>query len=192
LLGCFPESNRHQEAYDWAERAYQEGSDHSLPVQLLAASAAMVENLALARILFQRIGIGDLGGRRAAADHCPRRGLFSICGLREADQIYASSLSKKDQAHAAKFNYGTLCPVHARSRSRRLNRTLRPSPPYDLASQGQQMIELVLAFLTEESGSTAIEYALIAAGIALAILTAVNTVGTALNNMFTSISTALK
>jgi pilus assembly protein Flp/PilA len=54
------------------------------------------------------------------------------------------------------------------------------------------MIEPFLAFLTDESGTTAIEYALIAAGIALVIVAAVNSVGTSLNTTFTSVATALK
>jgi pilus assembly protein Flp/PilA len=46
-------------------------------------------------------------------------------------------------------------------------------------------------FLSDESGATAIEYGLIAAGIALAIIAAVNGVGTSLNTQFTSISSSL-
>jgi pilus assembly protein Flp/PilA len=53
-------------------------------------------------------------------------------------------------------------------------------------------IRYVQAFLSDESGATAVEYGLIAAGIALAILTAVNSVGTAITAKFTAISTALK
>jgi pilus assembly protein Flp/PilA len=53
------------------------------------------------------------------------------------------------------------------------------------------MFKLV-AFLKNESGATAIEYGLIAAGISIAIIAAVNGVGTQLNAKFTSISTALK
>lgn len=48
------------------------------------------------------------------------------------------------------------------------------------------------AFLANEEGATAIEYGLIAAGIALAIIAMVNTIGTQLNTSFTSISTQLK
>ena len=48
------------------------------------------------------------------------------------------------------------------------------------------------SFLADESGATAIEYGLIAAGIAVAIITVVATVGTSLNAIFTSVSTALK
>lgn len=51
---------------------------------------------------------------------------------------------------------------------------------------------LVLTFLKDEAGATAIEYGLIAAGIAIAIITAVNGVGTALSSKFDSVSTALK
>jgi pilus assembly protein Flp/PilA len=47
-------------------------------------------------------------------------------------------------------------------------------------------------FLSDQSGATAIEYGLIAAGIALAIIAAVNGLGTNLNGTFTSISTSLK
>ncbi len=48
-----------------------------------------------------------------------------------------------------------------------------------------------LNFLSDESGATAIEYGLIAAGIALAIIAAVNSVGTSLSNMFTGVATKL-
>jgi pilus assembly protein Flp/PilA len=50
----------------------------------------------------------------------------------------------------------------------------------------------VLEFLRDESGATAIEYGLIAAGIAVAIITVVKGLGTKLNTTFTSVSTALK
>ena len=47
------------------------------------------------------------------------------------------------------------------------------------------------AFLKDESGATAIEYGLIAAGISVAIIAVVNNLGTSLNAKFKSISTAL-
>jgi pilus assembly protein Flp/PilA len=47
-------------------------------------------------------------------------------------------------------------------------------------------------FLSDQSGATAIEYGLIAAGIALAIIAVVNTLGTTLNTQFTSINASLK
>jgi len=51
---------------------------------------------------------------------------------------------------------------------------------------------IALRFLSDQSGATAIEYGLIAAGISLAIIAAVNGLGSNLNNMFTSINTSLK
>ena len=50
----------------------------------------------------------------------------------------------------------------------------------------------IVAFLKNESGATAIEYGLIAAGISVAIIAVVNTIGTTLNTNFSSISTQLK
>jgi pilus assembly protein Flp/PilA len=49
-----------------------------------------------------------------------------------------------------------------------------------------------LKFLSDESGATAIEYGLIAAGISIAILAAVNGLGSNLNTMFSSINSSLK
>jgi pilus assembly protein Flp/PilA len=46
-------------------------------------------------------------------------------------------------------------------------------------------------FLADESGATAIEYGLIAAGIAIAIITAVNGVGGQLKTNFNTITTKL-
>ena len=54
------------------------------------------------------------------------------------------------------------------------------------------MKSLILTFFKDESGATAIEYGLIAAGIAIAIITAVQGVGTKLSSNFDSISTSLK
>jgi pilus assembly protein Flp/PilA len=50
----------------------------------------------------------------------------------------------------------------------------------------------LLKFWVDESGATAIEYGLIAAGISLAIIAVVNGLGTNLNEKFTSINTSLK
>ena len=54
------------------------------------------------------------------------------------------------------------------------------------------MKNLIARYVKDESGATAIEYGLIAAGIAVAIITAVNGVGTALSTKFATISTSLK
>jgi len=51
---------------------------------------------------------------------------------------------------------------------------------------------LFLKFLSDEQGATAIEYGLIAAGIALAIIAVVNGLGSSLNTNFSSISSSLK
>ena len=49
----------------------------------------------------------------------------------------------------------------------------------------------IVAFLKNESGATTIEYGLIAAGISVAIIAVVNTLGTKLNGTFSSVSNAL-
>ena len=47
-------------------------------------------------------------------------------------------------------------------------------------------------FLKNESGATAIEYGLIAAGISVVIIAIINTLGTQINTNFSTISTQLK
>jgi len=54
------------------------------------------------------------------------------------------------------------------------------------------MGQLLRNFLRNESGATAIEYGLIAAGISLAIITVVNGLGSNLNAKFDSINNSLK
>ena len=54
------------------------------------------------------------------------------------------------------------------------------------------MKRILARFLADESGATAIEYGLIAAGISIAIVIAVSSLGSTLNTTFTSVSTALK
>ncbi len=49
-----------------------------------------------------------------------------------------------------------------------------------------------LRFFRDESGATAIEYGLIAAGISVAIIAVVQGLGSSLNATFTSVQTALK
>jgi pilus assembly protein Flp/PilA len=53
-------------------------------------------------------------------------------------------------------------------------------------------IRMIQAFLSDESGATAIEYGLIAAGIALAIIAAVNTLGGTMSTKFNNINTSIK
>ena len=54
------------------------------------------------------------------------------------------------------------------------------------------MLRALRAFVRDESGATAIEYSLIAGGIALAIIAAVKGIGPKLNTTFSSISSQLK
>ncbi len=54
------------------------------------------------------------------------------------------------------------------------------------------MRKSVQRFLKDEAGATAIEYGLIAAGISVAIIAVVQSLGQNLNTTFTSVATALK
>lgn len=54
------------------------------------------------------------------------------------------------------------------------------------------MKAVLLRFLKDDNGATAIEYGLIAAGISVAIIAVVQGLGSNLNTTFTSVSSALK
>lgn len=54
------------------------------------------------------------------------------------------------------------------------------------------MRRLMMKFLADQSGATAIEYALIATGISIVIVTAVQGIGTAMSGKYASVSTSLK
>jgi pilus assembly protein Flp/PilA len=54
------------------------------------------------------------------------------------------------------------------------------------------MLRMISRFLREESGATAIEYCLIAVGLSIVIVSAVNGIGSALNTKFSSINSSLK
>jgi pilus assembly protein Flp/PilA len=58
----------------------------------------------------------------------------------------------------------------------------------------QQLLSRLMKarFMTDETGATAIEYAMIAGGIAVAIVAVVQGLGTTLNTTFTSMSSALR
>jgi pilus assembly protein Flp/PilA len=71
-----------------------------------------------------------------------------------------------------------------------LARDLRTSLPR--TREDTIMKNLLKNFIADESGATAIEYGLIAAGIALAIIAVVNNLGSTLKLKFGSISTSLK
>ena len=53
------------------------------------------------------------------------------------------------------------------------------------------MLRLINNFVRDESGATAIEYGLIAAGISVAIIAVVNSLGSQLNTTFSSVSSQL-
>jgi pilus assembly protein Flp/PilA len=72
---------------------------------------------------------------------------------------------------------------------------LRRTPDHGVANaeiQEESFMSNWVRFLQNESGATAIEYGLIAAGISVAIIAVVQGVGTKLNATFASISTALE
>lgn len=54
------------------------------------------------------------------------------------------------------------------------------------------LIRLGVRFLENDRGATAIEYAIIAGTLSIAIVAVVTSIGTSVNSMFTSVSTALK
>ena len=54
------------------------------------------------------------------------------------------------------------------------------------------MRQLIKKFFDDESGATAIEYAIIAGGLSVVIVTVVSNLGTAVNAKFVSVSTSLK
>ena len=55
----------------------------------------------------------------------------------------------------------------------------------------ENFLQIIKRFVNDASGATAIEYALIAAGIGIAIITAVNALGTEISDKFNSIKGAL-
>jgi pilus assembly protein Flp/PilA len=70
--------------------------------------------------------------------------------------------------------------------------TILTCPRHYRAGQGSPAVRTVLAFLADESAATAIEYAIIAVGIAAAISAAVQGIGPKLVTSFSSVSTGLK
>jgi pilus assembly protein Flp/PilA len=54
------------------------------------------------------------------------------------------------------------------------------------------MRSLLSRFLSDQSGATAIEYALVAMGVSIVIVAAVNGIGTNLKSTFTEVSTSIK
>jgi pilus assembly protein Flp/PilA len=65
-------------------------------------------------------------------------------------------------------------------------------PPSVDPTESREMKKKFFDFIADESGATAIEYGLIAAGISLAIIAVVNGLGAKLDTKFTSINNSLK
>jgi pilus assembly protein Flp/PilA len=58
--------------------------------------------------------------------------------------------------------------------------------------QRQTIVETALRFLRDDGGATAIEYAMIASGIAVAIAAAIVTLGSSVQGMYSNVATAMK
>ena len=58
--------------------------------------------------------------------------------------------------------------------------------------QREKSMHLVMVFLSNKKGATSIEYALIAAGVSIAIVTVVTNLGTTVNGMYSTVAAALK
>jgi pilus assembly protein Flp/PilA len=65
------------------------------------------------------------------------------------------------------------------------------SPAYRVSAQEQVMNRVLKQFLLDQSGATAIEYGLIAAGISVAIIAVVNSLGSQLKTTFSTVSSQL-
>jgi pilus assembly protein Flp/PilA len=61
-----------------------------------------------------------------------------------------------------------------------------------LKLQRQAIVPSVVRFLRDESGATAIEYAIIASGVAVAIASTIVSLGSSVKGLFTSVSSAMK
>jgi pilus assembly protein Flp/PilA len=72
------------------------------------------------------------------------------------------------------------------------NLRVRVALPTQATQEAITMKVMLKKFIADETGATAIEYGLIAAGISLAIIAVINGLGTKLNTKFTSINTSLK
>ena len=66
------------------------------------------------------------------------------------------------------------------------------NPGIGFSRTGGTVKRIFSKFLADQSGATAIEYCLIAAGISIVIVVAVNGMGTQLSGKFASVSSSLK
>jgi pilus assembly protein Flp/PilA len=90
---------------------------------------------------------------------------------------------------------GTIWPARSRAPRQFSESIYQSENGVSLRWTDEQELTMALlrSFLADENAATAIEYCLIATGIALAIVTVVNNTGSALlNNKFNSVSSAMK
>jgi len=59
-------------------------------------------------------------------------------------------------------------------------------------NRAPKTISLLCRFLRDDSGATAIEYAMIASGIAVAIATTIVSLGSTVQGLYTGVATAMK
>jgi pilus assembly protein Flp/PilA len=78
------------------------------------------------------------------------------------------------------------------SRKELLSRLLLAAVIHSLLPKRRPMQKLLVRFVTEDTGATAIEYALIVAGIATAIIVAVQGIGPTLNGIFSNVNSQLR
>ena len=95
--------------------------------------------------------------------------------------------AQKQRALPASFNGSFSLSVHVPVTNPTLN-----CASADRGATESVMRKLVLKFLADQSGATAIEYCLIAAGISIVIVVAVNGIGTTLNGSFASVNASIK
>ena len=68
----------------------------------------------------------------------------------------------------------------------------REAQKADRNAREQVVTNVIRRFLTDDRGATAIEYALLASLISVAVIAAMQVTATSLNNVFSEVSTALK
>jgi pilus assembly protein Flp/PilA len=103
-------------------------------------------------------------------------GYQTIVHLRERARLSAAGLTRRQ------LQFVKLVP-------RSVDRS--SAGPGGNSTQEHTMAIILKRFVNDESGATAIEYGLIAAGISVAIITVVNTLGSQLKTTFTNISSQL-
>src|SRR3978361_1905330 len=98
-----------------------------------------------------------------------------------------------DEVYAADLTGRQLAPTRAAHGQNHPRKTGIERPSSDShvdLNRSRTMKNMIKRFAHDESGATAIEYGLIAAGISVAIITVVQALGTQLKATFTSVSTA--